>query len=234
MMKKDSQNTNEILEELSDFVCLLTNEQVEELKSNLSVQKYKKNENIYKEGDVPQMMFCLLNGKVKVYKDGVGGRTQIIQAIKSNDLFGYRAYFANQNYITAAAAFENSSIATIPMSLVEKWAKTNIRLSNFFMKTLASELGNAQEHIVNLTQKHIRGRLAEAILFLKDNFGVEEDGMTLSINMSREDIANLSNMTTSNAIRTLSAFATEGIIKLEGRRIVICDAEKLKRISKIG
>ena len=97
MMKKDSQNTNEILEELSDFVCLLTNEQVEELKSNLSVQKYKKNENIYKEGDVPQMMFCLLNGKVKVYKDGVGGRTQIIQAIKSNDLFGYRAYFANQS-----------------------------------------------------------------------------------------------------------------------------------------
>ena len=49
MMKKDSQNINEILEELSNFVCLLTSEQVEELKSNLSVQKYKKNENIYKE-----------------------------------------------------------------------------------------------------------------------------------------------------------------------------------------
>jgi len=233
-MKKDSLNSNETLECLNDIVSLLTEAQVEELKANLTVHKYKKNESIYKEGDVPQMMFCLLNGKVKVYKDGVGGRTQIIQAIKPNDLFGYRAYFANQNYITAAAAFENSSIASIPMKIVEKWVENNIKLSVFFMKNMAAELGNAQEHIVNLTQKHIRGRLAEAILFLRDNFGLEEDGMTLSTNLSREDIANLSNMTTSNAIRTLSAFATEELIKLEGRRIVICNAEKLKRISKIG
>ena len=233
-MKKDSQNINEILECLSGIVCLLTNEQIDELKSNLAIQKYKKNESIYKEGDVPQMMFCLLSGKVKVYKDGVGGRTQIIQAIKPYDLFGYRAYFSNQNYITAAAAFENSCIATVPMAIVDKWTESNIKLSNFFMKNMATELGYAQEHIVSLTQKHIRGRLAEAILFLRDNFGVEEDGMTLSINLSREDIANLSNMTTSNAIRTLSTFATEEIIKLEGRRIVICNAEKLKRISKIG
>ncbi len=233
-MKKDSQNINDILECLNGFVSLLTSDQVEEFKTSLAIQKYKKNENIYKEGDVPQMMFCLLSGKVKIYKDGVGGRTQIMQAIKPNDMFGFRAYFANQNYITAASAFENSIIAAIPMKLVEKWVSTNIRLSNFFMKNMATELGCAQEHIVNLTQKHIRGRLAEAILFLKDNFGVEEDGMTLSISMSREDIANLSNMTTSNAIRTLSTFATEEIIRLEGRRIVILNAEKLKRISKIG
>lgn len=233
-MKKDSQNSNEILECLKGITSLLDEAQAEELKANLSIRKFKKNENIYKEGDVPEMMFCLLSGKVKVYKDGVGGRTQIIQAIKPNDMFGYRAYFSNQNYITAAAAFENSTIATIPMQIVEKWVECNNKLAIFFMKNMATELGYAQEHIVNLTQKHIRGRLAEALLFLKDNFGLEEDGMTLSINMSREDIANLSNMTTSNAIRTLSAFATEELIKLEGRRIVICNAEKLKRISKIG
>ena len=233
-MKKDSQNINEILNGLNNIVSILTNEQIEELKANLAVQKYKKSESIYKEGDVPEMMFYLLSGKVKVYKDGVGGRTQIMQAIKPNDMFGYRAYFSNQNYITAASAFENSTIVTIPMALVEKWTEKNVKLANFFMRNMAAELGTAQEHIVSLTQKHIRGRLAEAILFLRDNFGVEEDGMTLSINMSREDIANLSNMTTSNAIRTLSTFAAEEIIKLEGRRIVICNAEKLKRMSKIG
>jgi len=233
-MKRDLQHINEVLESLEEIVCLLTDAQLDELKANLTVQKYKKSEAIYKEGDVPQMLLNLISGKVKIYKDGVGGRTQIIQAVKPGDLFGYRAYFANQNYITAAAAFETTVIAMIPMSIIDSWIETNAKLANYFMRRMATELGNTQERIVNLTQKHIRGRLAEALLFIKDNFGVEEDGETLSISMSREDIANLSNMTTSNAIRTLSAFATEEIVKLEGRRIIIHDEERLKKISKIG
>ena len=52
--------------------------------------------------------------------------------------------------------------------------------------------------------------------------------------VSREDIANLSNMTTSNAIRTLSTFASEGVIAIDGRKIKILDKVKLDRISKLG
>jgi len=63
---------------------------------------------------------------------------------------------------------------------------------------------------------------------------VEEDGSTISIYLSREDLANLSNMTTSNAIRTLSNFANEHLLAIDGRKIKIIDEEKLKRISKIG
>jgi CRP-like cAMP-binding protein len=69
---------------------------------------------------------------------------------------------------------------------------------------------------------------------LKESYGLEEDGATLSIYLSREDLANLSNMTTSNAIRTLSNFVSEKIIAIDGRKIKIIDDEHLKRISKIG
>lgn len=95
-------------------------------------------------------------------------------------------------------------------------------------------MGISDERTVNLTQKHIRGRLAESLLFLKETYGLEEDESTLSIYLSREDLANLSNMTTSNAIRTLSNFATERLITIDGRKIKIIDEEKLKKISKIG
>ena len=67
-----------------------------------------------------------------------------------------------------------------------------------------------------------------------DHYGYEEDGETLKIYMAREDIANLSNMTTSNAIRTLSAFVQEKIITVDGRRIKIVDEESLRNISKFG
>ena len=98
-----------------------------------------------------------------------------------------------------------------------------------FIRQLSLDLGIADERTVNLTQKHIRGRLAESLLFLKDSYGLEEDGATLSIYLSREDLANLSNMTTSNAIRTLSTFVAERIIAIDGRKIKLIDEDKLKK-----
>lgn len=234
MVKKDSLLIGEILLHLDNVVSLLTDSQKEELRRSISVQRYKKNGIIYREGDVPQHLLCLLSGKVKVYKDGVGGRTQIIRIIKPVEYFGYRAFFANQNFVTAAAAFEPSIICKIPMSLIYRFMEQNIALSLFFIKQLSIDLGVSDQRTVSLTQKHIRGRLAEALLFLEDTYGLEEDEATLSIYLSREDLANLSNMTTSNAIRTLSAFANEKLIAIDGKKIKIIEEDKLKKISKIG
>ncbi|MDE6403820.1 MAG: helix-turn-helix domain-containing protein, partial [Muribaculaceae bacterium] len=54
------------------------------------------------------------------------------------------------------------------------------------------------------------------------------------IYMAREDLASLSNMTTSNAIRTLSLFVAEKIITVDGRRIRILNEPMLRKISKFG
>ena len=120
------------------------------------------------------------------------------------------------------------------MQLVKDLINQNRDLAWFFIHELSKNLGGSDTKIVNLTQKHIRGRLAEAIILLMDNYGFEDDGQTLKIFMAREDLANLSNMTTSNAIRTLSAFCQEHIITVDGRRIKIIDQEALRNISKFG
>ena len=224
----------EIAESIPDLWQPLTQEQKEILAKDFTIQKYKTNENIYCEGETPTYLMCLLSGKVKIYKDGVGGRSQIIRVIKSHEYFAYRAYFAEENYVTAAAAFEPCTICLIPMPTIVKLIQENPELSMFFIRQLSKDLGISDERTVSLTQKHIRGRLAESLLFLKDTYGVEEDQCTLSIYLSREDLANLSNMTTSNAIRTLSNFAAEKLIIIDGRKIKLIEEEKLKRISKIG
>jgi CRP-like cAMP-binding protein len=213
---------------------LLTDEQRELVGQHLEARRYKKNQVIYAEGETPSHLLCLLEGKVKIYRDGVGGRSQIMRVIKPVEYFGYRAYFAGGSFVTAAAAFENSVICTIPMSLIVRLVQDNNQLAMFFIKLLAIDLGISDERTVNLTQKHIRGRLAESLLFLKETYGLEEDGATISIFLSREDLANLSNMTTSNAIRTLSIFASEKLIAIDGRKIKIMNEEELKKISRIG
>ena len=233
-MKNLAVSLNETMELIKGLTDLLSDKQKTELRRNITIQKYLKNEIIYNEGDVPTNLLCLISGKVKVYKSGVGGRTQIIRVIKPVQYLGYRAYFANQNYVTAASAFETSYVCKIPMDLVYRWMEENIALSLFFVRQLSLDLGVSDQRTVSLTQKHIRGRLAEALLFLQESYGLEEDGATLSIYLTREDLANLSNMTTANAIRTLSAFAAEKIVAIDGRKIKIIDMDAVSKISKIG
>ena len=228
MVKVNLSDIN-VPELIADIWSPLNDEQREFLANHFTLQNYKKNEVIHCEGETPTHLMCLLSGKVKIYKDGVGGRSQIIRMIKPVEYFGYRPYFAKTDYVTAASAFEPSLVCQIPMTALMTLLTQNNDLAMFFIRQLSVDLGIADERTVNLTQKHIRGRLAESLLFLK-----EEDGSTLSIYLSREDLANLSNMTTSNAIRTLSQFATERLITIDGRKIKIIDEEKLKKISKIG
>lgn len=233
MVKKEITEA-EIRECMAEMLHPLSEEQRVFLTSHFFVQRYKKNEIIYCEGEKPTHLLCLLSGKVKVYKNGVGGRSQIIRVVKPVEYFGYRAYFAGGNFVTAAAAFEPSLICQIPMDIVFRLVQENNELAMFFIRQLAIDLGVSDERTVNLTQKHIRGRLAESLLFLKDSYGVEEDGFTLSIYLSREDLASLSNMTTSNAIRTLSNFASEKLIAIDGRKIKLIEEERLRKISRIG
>lgn len=224
-----------LTEELTEIWKLLTNEEKRQLIDNFTIHHYNKNKIIYAEGDEPEYLWALIDGKVKKYKDGVGGRVQILRLVNPGQYFGYRAYFAGERYVSSAATLEESVLGTLPMSLVEEMISKNNRLAMFFIHELSHNLGNSDTKIVNLTQKHIRARLAEALLVLRDNYGYEEDdNMTLKIYMAREDLANLSNMTTSNAIRTLSNFGSEKILVVDGRKIKILNEPMLRKISKFG
>lgn len=233
-MAKKEVTQAEIIAAIADMWELLTDEQRILAAEHMEVKRYKKNQVIYSEGQTPNHLFCLLEGKVKIYRDGVGGRSQIMRVIKPVEYFGYRAHFAGESFVTAAAAFEASIVCAIPMDIITHLVETNNKLAMFFIKLLSIDLGISDERTVNLTQKHIRGRLAESLLFLKETYGLEEDGATISIFLSREDLANLSNMTTSNAIRTLSIFAAEKLIAIDGRKIKLINEDELRKISRIG
>ena len=225
---------NDIVDNPKSLFYLLTPDEKEELQQNISISNYRKNEFIFKEGDTPIGLIILLDGKVKIFKEGVGGREQIIRMAKPLGVIGYRAVLSNDNHIASALTLEESVVCTINSDFIMNRALKNVDVSLKIIQKLAQELAFSNGRMVTLTQKHIRGRLAESLLLLKDKYGVENDGTTLRVYLSREDIANLSNMTTSNAIRTLSNFASERVIAIDGRKIKVLDAVRLERVSKLG
>lgn len=233
MIKKSSLERI-IGDDLAEMWNALTQDEKRIVTENFRYEKYKKNQIVYAESETPENLYCLLEGKVKLFKSGYGDRVQILRLYRPIQYFGYRAYFAQEPYVSSAAAFENSVLGVIPMSVVENIIRNNNALAMFFIHELSRNLGGSDTKIINLTQKHIRGRLADALLILADNYGYEDDDSTLKIYMSREDLANLSNMTTSNAIRTLSTFVNEKLILVDGRRIRIINEPQLRKISKFG
>ena len=112
---------------------------------------------------------------------------------------------------TSALALEDSTVAALPLDIMAELIEMHHSITDYFITILATTLGETDNRFVTITQKHIRGRLAETILALKANYGIENDDKTLNVIMNRYDLASLSNMSTSNAIRTLSSFASETV-----------------------
>ncbi len=189
---------------------------------------------LFKQGEKPKGLICLASGKVKVYKDGVGGRQQILKMIRPHGVIGYNVLYSDNPWPVSAAAVEDSVICILDKRSLVKIIRKNAELGMKFIRMISEELTFTNNRIVSLTQKHIRGRLAESLLVLRDTYGLEADGKTLRVSLSREDIASLSNMTTSNGIRTLSNLASEGIVELEGRKIRILQSNELEHISELG
>lgn len=213
---------------------LLNPEEKAILEKTHDLTRYKKNEFVYREGDMPVGMQYLKEGMVKLIKEGVSGREQIIRMITRNGLIGYRSLIAGEPHNGTTIAIEDSEIITISPDILYNVLLRNYNFSLALLKDLALELGFSHHRTVSLTQKHIRGRLAESILLLIEKYGFEHDNKTLRVYLPREDLANLSNMTSSNAIRTLSIFAVEKVIAMDGRKIKVINLEKLERISRQG
>jgi len=222
------------LENPASFFKSLSQKEKELIIQHHTLTFHKKGDMIIEEGDKAKGLVFLASGKVKVFKVGVGGREQILKMGRQYGFIGYNYLFSDNLSPFSITAIEDCDIIIIDKACLVRMLKKNTELSVKFMQAMSDEIVYFNNRLVSLTQKHIRGRIAETLLLLRNTYGPEPDGKTIRAMLSREDIAHLSNMTTSNAIRTLSTMASENIIEIEGRKIRILNSTKLEHISELG
>lgn len=210
----------------------LTKKQKALVVEKMVVIQSDKNEVIYETGETVDWLYYLVEGSITIFEANDRGPNRIIRMVSPNSIFGYEA-FNDKPYVHTAIASPGTKVVKVPISIIFHLIWENSNFAMVFIKDLADLLGLSLRHTAVLTQKNIRGRLAECILRMKEKYGVEADG-TLPIYLSRRNLAGMSNMTTSNAIRTLSSFVEEGLVGFVDRRIRILDEEGLRRVSKLG
>lgn len=209
----------------------------EEDLSNLSVQKhcnyYQKGETIFNEGNHPNGLYCINNGRIKIYQSGYDGKEQIIRLAKEGDIMGYRALISGETYSASATAIEDSKVCLVPKNLFFELLSGSSDLTSKVMKLLALELKEAENKITEMAQKPVIERLAETLLMLKEYYGYEKGETSLNITITREEIANIVGTATETAIRLLSDLKKQGIVELDGKKIKILKSEALVKLANL-
>ncbi|RPD98697.1 Crp/Fnr family transcriptional regulator [Aureibaculum marinum] len=206
----------------------------DELKS-MSEQKdvltFKKGDIIFEEGNTLNGVYCMKEGICKLSKLNANGKEQIVRFIKGGDMLGYRSVLSEEPVSLTVTALKDIKACFIPKKEILDAIKENPKFSLDMMKTVCSDLRDANMSLSNMAQKSVKERLADTLIFLKETFGEDEDGY-LSILLTREEISSVIGTATESAIRLLSEFKKKGFIALEGKRVKILDEVELLKLSQ--
>lgn len=195
---------------------------------------YHAGEAIFKQGTKPSGLLCLSRGKVKIEKESPNGNPQIVALHRASEFIGFADLIGQSVHSTSAIALEDSKICYIPKDHFLKVLQSNHTLALKVIQHLAAELLRANDRMADLTRKHMRARLADAILYAYEKYRTDKNNTSIQVELKRSDLAALSNMTTANAIRTLTEFSRDNLITVEGREITIKNLPAMRRISEMG
>lgn len=206
--------------------------EIDELNESKSCNSYKRGQVVFEEGANPLGVYCINSGKVKLYKHASDGKEQIIRIVKPGDFLGYRSMLAGTKYKLSASAMEDTAVCMIPKATFLELFRTNESFSKGLLSALCSTLDESYTKMADIAYKPVRGRVAEALLFLH-NFYKDEQNPHGIINIGREDLASFVGTVKETAIRMLKEFKDEGLIETDKSNIIIKDSEGLLHISEL-
>ena len=229
-MKKDlaqKLKTTFVFSEFSD-------QEVEEVTGLVAERSFKKGTTIFHEGQPGIAFYVIKAGRVKVFKLAEDGRELILGIFGDGALFGDVPVFDGGPYPAGAAALVDTQVYAISREDFERLVTGHPEMALKIVRVLGRRLRQAHGFVMDIAMKSAPQRLSTLLLRLADEYGVTEDkGTVLDLSLSRQEIAELMGVSRETAIRELSKFSRAGTIKLDGKRIIIIDKDKLKVWSKV-
>jgi CRP-like cAMP-binding protein len=210
----------------------LNNDEIEKLNFEKDYRQHKRGDILYNEGSRISGFYCITSGIIKVFKTGFDGKEQIIRFAKPGDIIAYRSVLSNEVACTSAKVIEDSQVCFIPSEILISLVKSNANFAFELLKLACHELGEANSFITDIAQKTVRERLAEILLLLVNEFGVDNQ-QVLQISLTREELANIVGTATESVIRLLSEFKADKLVELNGRKIKIINLRGLEKISNV-
>ena len=190
-------------------------------------------EKIFSSDENANAVYIVTAGSVRLIQSDGQGHELIVRIASKGDFLGYTTLFPKKIYHITAVAIKDCRLLRISKKTAMQLIKISADVSIYSIREIAQQLTIARYNCMSLTHKQVRGRMAYTLLLLKREHSIGPDGF-INVELSRDDIGKLSNMTTANAIRTLKELQQDKLIEVNDRHIKILDEDALRHISTIG
>jgi len=207
----------------SDMLCI---------QERKETRPYKKGELVFVEGSKSQGIFCIREGKLKIFKNGSDGREHITRLAFSGEFVGMKALLTGSPYSVSAQTLEESIICFISKNEFFELTIKYPEFNNALISCLSQQLVEAEAKMISLAHKPVRERLADTLLYLYQQYLHKSTTPDQTyLNLTRQDLANIVGTAQETVIRLLADWKEQKIVAIKGRKIFILSPGKLKKIA---
>lgn len=202
----------------------LNEAELDGLASIASGHSYDAGETILWEGDSPDWLYIVSEGKVKVAKYASSGKELIIAIFTSGHTFGEVAVFDGIPYPASAVAVDKAVVLGLKRIDLLSFLSQNPSVALKMINLLGARLRDAHDRLRDMAGERVEQRIANILLMLSSKIGS-------SIPFTRQEIADMAGTTTETVIRITTRFKDQGIVVTNRGEIVILDEQKLRTVS---
>ncbi|MBT8245857.1 MAG: response regulator [Winogradskyella sp.] len=198
------------------------------LDNNGAEFNFNKDEIIYNDGDHSNLIYLIAKGAVKCHKLDEYGKELTTSLYKEDDLFGYTSFTNTITHKETATAIKDTTLRGISIVQLSKVLNENHKVAIALIDLLTDDLSNIKDQLLEMAYSSVNKKTAKTIIQFAEKINRKPED---PIKISRNDLASVAGVATETFIRTLTNFKKEGLIKSEGRNIVVLDLERLKEIN---
>jgi CRP/FNR family cyclic AMP-dependent transcriptional regulator len=199
------------------------------LSEEREICELKKKHNLYAEGTRPRMVYYVISGKIKTFKNSDDGKEFIIDIHSSGDFIGYNSIIENVNHTESAQVLEDAELMLIPAEDFLSLFANDAQVSKKFIQLITKNISEKEDRLVNMAYNTMRKKVAYSLMQVLEKYRKDKEDNEIN-ELSRETLAQVTGVATESLIRTLADFKAEKLIVLEPGKIIILNESKLRNL----
>ncbi|MCL4407526.1 MAG: Crp/Fnr family transcriptional regulator [Thermotogae bacterium] len=216
----------------SEYFSSLNAEMMGKILGISRVVEIKKGEILFYQDDAGKNIYMVLSSRIKIFKLSTAGKEFVIKILKPGELFAESLLFKEKFYPATAQAMEHSKVLAIDVEQFEYLLMKDNAIAVEIIKNVTSRLSYLSQRFENLIIGNSVIKMAFFLLDLAYSGGIKEGkSVKITLDMNRETMGNMLNLSRENVERTLRYFKDQNLISLDRNRVTILDIDKLKDIA---
>jgi CRP/FNR family transcriptional regulator, cyclic AMP receptor protein len=181
-----------------------------------TIQRYRKNQKIFNQGDVADAVFFIRSGKVKITVLSEHGKEAVIGFLTESQFFGEGCLDGSKLRSATSHAMEECVITSITKTAMRAALAKEPKFSTFFLTYLLSRNSRIEDDLIDQLFNSSERRLARLLLLLA-NFGKEGGPMPIPVTLNQETLAEMIGTTRSRVSFFMNKFRKKGFINYNGK-----------------